>query len=300
MIHNADCLASNRDTLAEQIDGVQLRYRYLERLLDIERRGRSERQILNMVMSPNKKLRIKRRRVPEDISGDESDPKQLPKKGYRVYWVAPSHLGPQEVWMEERDHLAGISSKDGHGKSMAKGRERAEELLQMIEAIGCEEVMKAWDDAIAEGKNHLKLAAPKTDSTAKAICRLVERAQVRSFKDKVLLRIGKWIFSMKILQDVGKFRMEGAPSKQSGFKAGATDKGNAVTRALTNFIDEAHPELQDPNLAKERDLKYRTYREWWWDGQIWIPLYNAFGAAILLLIPGGHRTKGGYSVSNKQ
>ncbi|KAL9103270.1 MAG: hypothetical protein Q9163_001672 [Psora crenata] len=66
MIYNADCLASNRDTLAEQIDGVQLRYRYLERLLDIERRGRSERQIVNMVMSPNKKLRIKRRHVPED------------------------------------------------------------------------------------------------------------------------------------------------------------------------------------------------------------------------------------------
>ena len=162
------------------------------------------------------------------------------------------------------------------------------------------EVMKAWDDAIAQGKNHMKLAAPRTDSTVKAICRLVERAQVRSFKDKVLLRIGKRIFSMKILQDVVKFRRESAPSKQSDFKARATDKGNAVTRALTNFIDEAHPELQDPNLAKERDLKYRTYREWWWDSQIWILLYNGFGAAILLLIPGGHHTKGGYSVSNKQ
>ena len=137
MIYNADCLASNRDTLAEQIDDIQLRYRCLERLLDIERRGRSERQMVDMVMSSNKKLRIERRRAPEDISGDEPDPKQLPKKSHRVSWVAPSHLGPQEIWIEERDHLAGISSKDGHRKTVAKGRERAEELLQMIEAIGC-------------------------------------------------------------------------------------------------------------------------------------------------------------------
>ena len=37
MIYNADCLASNRDILEEQIDGIQLRYRYLERLLELER-----------------------------------------------------------------------------------------------------------------------------------------------------------------------------------------------------------------------------------------------------------------------
>ncbi len=30
---------------------------------------------------------------------------------------------------------------------------------------------------------------------------------------------------------------------QNGFKAGANDKGKAVTRALSKFIDEAHPEL---------------------------------------------------------
>ena len=69
---------------------------------------------------------------------------------------------------------------------------------------------------------------------------------------------------------------------------------------FTNFIDEADPELQDANLTEERDLKHCTYREWSWDSQILIIFYNAFGAAILLLVPRGHRTKGGYSVSNKQ
>ncbi len=37
MIYNADCLASNRDSLEERVDGVQLRYRYLERLFELER-----------------------------------------------------------------------------------------------------------------------------------------------------------------------------------------------------------------------------------------------------------------------
>ncbi len=95
MIYNADCLASNRDTLAEQIDGVQLRYHYLKRLLEIERRGRSERQMVDVVVPPDKTLRIKRRRVPEDISGDEPDPKPQSKKSRRVFWAPPSHLGPQ-------------------------------------------------------------------------------------------------------------------------------------------------------------------------------------------------------------
>ncbi len=76
MMYNADCLASNRDTLEKQIDDVLLRYRYLERLVDLERRERSERQIVDMILSSNKKLRIKKRRVSEDISDDESDQNQ--------------------------------------------------------------------------------------------------------------------------------------------------------------------------------------------------------------------------------
>lgn len=59
--------------------------------------------------------------------------------------------------------------------------------------------MKAWDNVIAEEKSYIRLAVAEIPSTAKAIYRLVERAQVRSFKDKVLLRVGKWMFSMKIL-----------------------------------------------------------------------------------------------------
>lgn len=171
----------------------------------------------------------------------------------------------------------------------------------MIEAIGCEEVMTAWDEAIAEERSHIKLGLPTTDLTAKAICQLVERAQVRSFKDKVLLLVGKWIFTMKILQDVERIRKEGASSKQSSFNTEADDKGKkALTKAFAKFVREAHPELQEPSLAKERELQYCRYRNWWHDSQIWVFLYNAFGAAILLLIPGGQRTKKGCAVYNEQ
>jgi hypothetical protein len=142
MIYNANCLASNRDTLMEQIDDVQLRYHYLKRLLKLKRQGKSERQILDMVLPLNKTLKIKRRRIPEDISNDklgQNQPKS--KKSRRVDWMPPSHLGPEDAWIKERDGLATIRYKHEHEEIVPKHRERAEKLLRIIEEIGCEEVM---------------------------------------------------------------------------------------------------------------------------------------------------------------
>ncbi len=84
MIYNADCLASDRDTLMKQINDVQLRYHYLKRLIELERQGKSERQILKMVLPSNKTLRIKRRRILGDISDDESSQNQSESKSRRV------------------------------------------------------------------------------------------------------------------------------------------------------------------------------------------------------------------------
>ena len=112
MIYNADCLASNRDTLEKRINDVQLRYRYLERLLELERQERSERQILNMILPPDKTLRIKRRRVPSHISEDGSDQNQLSsRKSRRVDWIPPFHLGSQDAWIAERNLLITVISK---------------------------------------------------------------------------------------------------------------------------------------------------------------------------------------------
>ena len=68
MLYNAECLAIDRNTLEGKVTGVQLRYRFLERLLQIERIGKSERQIMGTVLGSGKKFRVKRRRIPEDLS----------------------------------------------------------------------------------------------------------------------------------------------------------------------------------------------------------------------------------------
>lgn len=244
MIYNADCLASSRDILEEQVDGIQLRYRYIERLIELERQGRSEWQILDMVVPPIKTLRVKRRRVPEDISDyDPGQDQNGPRKSRRADWRPPSHLGPQDAWIEERNQLAAVISNCRDGKSGQEHLERAEEMLRMIEAIGCEDVMATWDATIAQEKSRIQAGVPIADSTAKAICQLIERVHVRSFKDEVLLRIGKWIFTIKVLQDVERFRKEGAPSRRSITKAEADVRGHAVKRAFPNFIKEAHPEI---------------------------------------------------------
>ena len=105
---------------------------------------------------------------------------------------------------------------------------------------------------------------------------------------------------MKMLQDVEKFKKKDASSRQSVLKADADVRGPALKRAFTNFMREAHPELHKPESHIHRDVYYFKYRSWWREDQIWILLYNAFGAAILLLIPTGQCTQRGHSVSSKQ
>ncbi len=82
MVYNTDYLASNRDPLGEQIDGTQLRHRHLGRLIEPERQGRSERQIVEMVLPPNKTLRIKQRRVLDDEEPGQDQ--RVAKKSCRV------------------------------------------------------------------------------------------------------------------------------------------------------------------------------------------------------------------------
>jgi len=76
MVYNANCLVLNQDTLEKQIDDVRLRYRYFKRLIDLERRERSERQIVNIILLLNKKLRIKKRHVFKDILDNKSSQNQ--------------------------------------------------------------------------------------------------------------------------------------------------------------------------------------------------------------------------------
>jgi len=72
MMYNVDCLVLNQDTLEKQINDVRLQYYYLERLVNLERRKRNERQIINIILSLNKKLRIKKRRIFKNILDNKS------------------------------------------------------------------------------------------------------------------------------------------------------------------------------------------------------------------------------------
>ncbi len=64
----------------KQINDVQLWYHYLKRLLELERQEKSEWQILNMILSLNKTLRIKQRCILENILNDESSQNQSESK----------------------------------------------------------------------------------------------------------------------------------------------------------------------------------------------------------------------------
>ena len=44
-------------------------------------------------------------------------------------------------------------------------------------------------------KSYIELGVSTADSKVKAVCQLLERAQIRTFKEKVLLRVGKWTFT---------------------------------------------------------------------------------------------------------
>ena len=112
-----------------------------------------------------------------------------------------------------------------------------------------------------------------------------------------MVRIGKWMFAIKILQEVEKFRRQRPPSKQNALTA---LDGNAVTRAITLFMEEVNQNLSDPDRANEPEQEYRKYKKWWDEGQIWIALCNAMGAGILLFIPGDSCASYGRRISNRQ
>ena len=296
MIYNADCIASHQNLLQPQIDGTRLRHHYLERLLEIERQGTLDREILDSVLLPGCNFKLKRQRAPRAITSDESDQEEpRSKKKHKQAWEPPNDLGPREKWMEQRRYLLDNIADEAHGRSHQAPMGRAEELLKMIEAIGCRRVMQDWSEAVAQEKARIQPLGK--DTYAKAVSQLIEMAQIRSFRDKVLLRIGQWMFTMKIIQDVEKIKKTHL-KKSSQAEDGA--KGHVLKRAFTTFMDDAHPELKGEDFAEQRKAQFSKYRNWWREGQIWVLMHMAFGATILFLVPAGQVTDRGFTVSNQQ
>ena len=277
MLHNAQNLVMNQDQRKEIFSGLQGRLYYLKRLLELERQESVGRDMVRMICPQNANLKLKRRRRPDDIEV-ESDDDQGGKRNCRAIWEPPQNLGPQDVWKQELENLTVVAGE--YEATKQQQRERAEELLRMIEAIGCEEVRMAWEEIVTQKKNRPQITAK--DAPAKAICQLIERSQTRSFKDVVLSRWGKYLFATRISQDVNKFRKE---PERSRTDSQTHNKGHAVTRAFAKFVKEVHPDMGE--LSSTREVG--KYRNWWRDGQMWILLSGVFSTGILFLIPGGQR-----------
>lgn len=157
-----------------------------------------------------------------------------------------------------------------------------------------------WNEAVTQWKKQLQPGSRVEISTAKTICLLADRTEVKTFKDKALSRVAKWVFTMKILQDVEKFQQQGAPSRRYNTVTDAGRGERPVTRALVAFMEEVDPKPSVRDPVSERRQEYQKYRRWWEDGQIWLALSNEVGAGVLLLIPADLRAREGQLMSNKQ
>ena len=99
MIYNAGCLASNQSTLEESISGIQLRYSYLKRFLEMEHEEGVGRELVTAVLPISKKVRFRRPRALEDVPDDEMSERQ--------HWVPPPGMGSYDMWIKERDSFWG-------------------------------------------------------------------------------------------------------------------------------------------------------------------------------------------------
>ena len=253
-----------------------------------ERRGASERYLGQAIRG--REVKLKRRRVPESMDVEE----EATSKRRSTPWEPPSGLGSQQAWLDERDRLVGTAFPEQSGLDEPRRRERAEELLHMIEAIGCKDVMAAWHNASMQEKSTVKLeAAAAAANDLKAICQFVDKTQSKSFKDKALLRVGKVFFTLLIVKEIERIKTQVDINRP---KPPPSGKGHVLYQAINGFLESAYPGIHED----ERDKKHRKFRDWWYESQIWVRMYSVYGFAILLLIPDGHCTKNGRSISNKQ
>lgn len=131
----------------------------------------------------------------------------------------------------------------------AEGRTRAEHLLRMVHTIASREFVSTW----TTNSNPFLPRPPRVTSAAGAIYSMASRGQSQTFIDNVLLRIGKYLLAVRITNRVHSLRSQRASSKQRVPIAGSTGEGNAVTRALREFLDES---IKETRLdAKERELE---------------------------------------------
>ncbi|KAL8673863.1 MAG: hypothetical protein Q9168_001728 [Polycauliona sp. 1 TL-2023] len=275
-VRNAELLSNERLHESSEEEPADLRFRYLRRTIDFARWSRWSQKFHSLVARNPIPLK---RRHPSDLTSSASDKKR------RLEREASSPQGCPEV----REALVEGIGDPSADKAATRGR--AEHLLKMIEAIACEEVLDSWEHSIPPPSRSTRRMTSSDGSSvriARSIYNLVSRSQSRSFKETVVLRIAKYLFTSRIVDRVGQLRDQGPPSKQRVATAGTTGEGNAVTRAIKEFLGEVHPkDIVDHEIEA---CEIRKCKQWWKDGKIWKLLADAVHPAILLLVPSGHKT----------
>ncbi|KAL8765914.1 MAG: hypothetical protein Q9209_007157 [Squamulea sp. 1 TL-2023] len=271
-IQNAEILSEAPQARSCEEDPDRLRSLYLGKLIDFAERSKQNRCFRGLVRDEKPFMK---RLCPSELSVLSEVPGKRRCKDWQSSTIVKAD------WEQERETLTKSISNGSSDKIMS--RKRAEHLLTMIDAIACKDVLDAWKNTPREPNQ--SESQDRLPSVAQAIHNLVNRSQSRSFRDIVLLRIGKYLLASQILDQVNRLRSEGSPSKQRVATAGSSGEGNAVSRALRAFVREVYPDIAGPF----EDYEIRKCKHWWEDGKIWKLLADAVNPAVLLLIPSGHK-----------
>ncbi|KAL8638235.1 MAG: hypothetical protein Q9228_004595 [Teloschistes exilis] len=267
----------------EDEDGLGLRQRYLKVLFEHALWARHHLTTQESICGKNRPACLKRFHIAEEDEDPDEPVAHDAKRARNTQWELSSRLGKSEIeWQTLRDGLAVKISRGNTDE--VKNRQRADHLMKMICAIAGREVIAALEDTLKVTKETNE--APIRSCIAVTIYNLLSRGQDRSYKDHIILRLGKYLFASRIANEVETLRSQGAPSKQRVATAGSTGSGNAVSRALGNFLEEVYPGTGH----RPKDIAVRKCRQWWNEGKLWRVLAGAVDPVILLLMPSGQKS----------
>ncbi|KAI4089814.1 MAG: hypothetical protein L6R37_007992 [Teloschistes peruensis] len=279
---NAERLSLSPPSMEDE-SGLVLRQRYLKVLFQHALWARHHLAIQESISGNNKPARLKRFHVAEEDEDPEESATHDTKRARNTQWEPSSRLGKSEKeWQTLRDGLA-VKISRGSTDDVRNGQ-RADHLMRMMCAIAGKEVLAALEDTLKAAKETSE--APMGSCVATTIYNLLSRGQDRSYKDHIILRLGKYLFASRIANKVDILRSQGAPSKQRVATAGSTGSGNAVSRALGSFLGEVYPDTEH----RPRDSEVRKCRQWWNEGKLWRVLAGAVDPMILLLMPSGQKS----------
>ena len=281
----AECLASERAVQVLKIDNVsRFRLHYVDLLTELVRRVLMEGTLEGQIFGAWEGLE----KQSLDQLDDDCEPGlAVERSEVAGGWQGGVEAPPTYAWRSANEALSGDETNP-------ISAERRKELLRMIEAFGNEAVIEEWRKASPTTaiQGNVRDATESHTDHSRAICRLLEGSSRATFKDKATFRLAQYYFTRKILVDVTEIKKRGYPSRQTQLNS-RPEQGQALTRALTDFIRKAHGRCDDKD--------YQRYRRWWMEGKIWLEMASRLdGAWVLFLVPSGTVDSQGERITEKR